>query len=278
MNPKNLKMLPVAMFVSLFIFSCSGGKMDKQQSNFDSIKDVPNTVWEKLSKKKIYFGHQSVGFNIIDGIYDVMKENPEIKLNIVETTDRTDFESGLLAHSTVGKNTDPKSKIDEFAKNIDGGIGKIADAAALKFCYVDITSETDVEKVFGAYKGQVEKLRASYPNLAIIHFTAPLTGRQTGWKASIKKIIGREIDGATDNIKRFEYNELLVNEFDGKDPIFDIAKIESTFTDGTRSSFEKDGETYYSMVPEYTYDGGHLNELGRKRVAERFLIFLSNLS
>ena len=252
--------------------------MDKQQSNFDSIKDVPDTVWEKLSKRKIYFGHQSVGYNIIDGIDDVMKENPEIKLNIVETTDRTDFESGLLSNSTVGKNSDPKSKIDEFAKNIDSVIGNIADAAALKFCYVDITSETDAEKVFEAYKGQVEKLRASYPNLAIIHFTAPLTGRQTGWKASIKKIIGREIDGATDNIKRFEYNELLVKEFNGKDPIFDIAKIESTFTDGARSSFEKDGQTYYSMVPEYTDDAGHLNEFGRKRAAEQFLIFLANLS
>ena len=35
---------------------------------------------------------------------------------------------------------------------------------------------------------------------------------------------------------------------------------------------------YYSMAPEYTTDGGHLNETGRKRVAEQLLIFLANLN
>ncbi|BBO88548.1 hypothetical protein DSCOOX_17280 [Desulfosarcina ovata subsp. ovata] len=48
-----------------------------------------------------------------------------------------------------------------------------------------------------------------------------------------------------DNRKRTEYNELLIKEFQGKDPILDIAKIESTFHNGTRESFEVDGNTYY---------------------------------
>ncbi len=61
-------------------------------------------------------------------------------------------------------------------------------------------------------------------------------------------------------------------------PFFDIAKIESTFPDGTRSTFTKDGKTYYSMVPEYTHDGGHLNEMGRKKVAKQFLLLLANLN
>ncbi|BBO88550.1 hypothetical protein [Desulfosarcina ovata] len=81
------------------------------------MKDIPDASWEKLSQKKIYFGHQSVGYNIIDGIKDLMKENPKIKLNIVETKDVNGIKGGFLAHSTVGKNTDPKSKIDDFNKN-----------------------------------------------------------------------------------------------------------------------------------------------------------------
>ncbi len=71
---------------------------------------------------------------------------------------------------------------------------------------------------------------------------------------------------------------MLIKQYEGKEPIFDIAKIESTFPDGTRSSFTKDGKTYYSMVPEYTYDGGHLNETGRKKVAEQLLILLAQLN
>jgi hypothetical protein len=31
------------------------------------------------------------------------------------------------------------------------------------------------------------------------------------------------------------------------------------------------------MVPEYTTDGGHLNEIGRKKIAEQFLILLAKL-
>jgi lysophospholipase L1-like esterase len=32
------------------------------------------------------------------------------------------------------------------------------------------------------------------------------------------------------------------------------------------------------MVPEYTDDGGHLNEKGRKRVAEQMLIILAEVA
>ena len=60
--------------------------MSEKNISYDTIKDVPASIWEKLSQKKIYFGHQSVGFNIMDGVQDLMKEHPAIKLNIVETS------------------------------------------------------------------------------------------------------------------------------------------------------------------------------------------------
>ena len=77
------------LLVSLIlIISCGNGeKMSEKANKLPSIKDVPNSAWKKLSQKKIYFGHQSVGYNIIDGIKDIMKEYPQINLNIVETTD-----------------------------------------------------------------------------------------------------------------------------------------------------------------------------------------------
>ena len=49
--------------------------MSDEIVTFPDINDVPAVKWEKLAQKKIYFGHQSVGFNIMEGIKDVMKEH-----------------------------------------------------------------------------------------------------------------------------------------------------------------------------------------------------------
>jgi hypothetical protein len=54
--------------------------------------------------------------------------------------------------------------------------------------------------------------------------------------------------------------------------------MESTFPDGTRETFSSDEKTYYALVPEYTYDDGHLNETGRKKAAEQLLLLLVNFS
>ena len=251
--------------------------MVEQKVQYNSLNDISASSWEKLSKKKIYFGHQSVGFNIIEGLKDLMKENPQIKLNIVETNNPDNFNKGIFAHSRVGKNFDPKSKIDEFAKFVEQGIGENADIAFFKFCYVDVKSETDSQKVFDDYKQSMSNLTKKYPKTIFIHITVPLRFVQTGPKAWIKKIIGRPMGGYDDNIKRTEFNELLINEYNGKEPIYDLAKIESTRPDGTRETFSKDEKTYYALFSDYTYDGGHLNESGRKKAAEQLLILLTSL-
>jgi len=272
------KSLIIIFFISIFFISCDGGKMAEQKVQYDFLNDVSASSWEKLSKKKIYFGHQSVGFNIIEGLKDLMKENPQIKLNIVETNNLDNFNKGIFAHSRVGKNVDPKSKIEEFAKFTEQGIGENADIAFFKFCYVDVRSETDSQKVFDDYRQSMSNLTKKYPKTTFIHITVPLRIVQTGPKAWIKKIIGRPAGGYDDNIKRSEFNELLIKEYDGKETIYDLAKIESTRPDGTRETFSKDGKTYYAIVPDYTYDGGHLNETGRKKAAEQLLILLTSLA
>ena len=251
--------------------------MEQPKTTYSSLKDVPEAAWEALSKRSFYFGHQSVGYNILDGVQDLMKEYPDIKLNIVESAEPGNISPGTLTHSRVGKNTEPKTKLDDFAKNIDAGIGEKADAAALKFCYVDVMADTDPEALFNDYVAEVEKIQKAFPELTIIHFTTPLTTIQTGLKARIKKIIGRPVYGMEENINRHTYNELLRARYNGKSPVLDIAAIESTYPDGKRATFEADGKTYFSLVPEYTGDGGHLNELGRKKVAEQLVLILANL-
>ncbi len=251
--------------------------MSEQRGKLPNINDVPSSAWEKLSQESIYFGHQSVGYNIIEGLKDVMREHPEIRLKIVESTNASDLSPGTFMHSRVGKNTDPQSKVDEFYRFLEQGIGNKADIAGVKFCYVDVRANTDINNVFDGYRTRIEKARSQFPKTTIIHFTVPLTVSRTTWKTVVKKIIGRQTWEYDDNIKRNQYNDLVLKTFCGKEPVFDLAKIESTYPDGRRCAFTKDGKTYYSLVPGYTTDGGHLNEKGRKMVAEQFLIFLATL-
>jgi len=271
------KLLYLIFASSFLFFGCNEGQMSEKTNAFASIKDVPDSYLKELSEKRIFFGHQSVGFNIINGIKDIIKENPKIKLNFVKTSDPKDFSTPLFAHDIVGKNTDPKSKIDAFERFMEKGIGNKADIAFFKFCYVDANAGTDVKKIFEEYKNRLFRLKKNYPETKFIHITIPLTSIQTGPRAWIKKLIGKPIRGIGDNIKRNQFNSFLKNEYLDKDPLFDLAKIESTYPDGRRSSFTKAGQTYYTMVHDYTNDGGHLNKVGRKIIAEQLLIFLAEI-
>jgi len=135
-------------------------------------------------------------------------------------------------------------------------------------------AEDDPKSVFEYYKSTMDSIKKNNPSITLVHITVPLTTIQTGWKVFIKNILGKEIGGYKENLKRFEFNEML-KEYYKADPIIDLSMVESTYPDGSRESFEKGGNTYYSLVPDYTYDGGHLNELGRKLVAKELLNILA---
>lgn len=251
--------------------------METGKNTLPSIRNVTAIEWHHLSQKKIYFGHQSVGFNIIDGIKDIMTCNPQIKLNIIETTNPVNLDSPALAHAPVGKNMNPNSKCDAFAELMNNGFGNKTDIAFLKFCYIDFASGTNVEELFKTYESIMSFLRTKYPQVVFIHVTVPLTTPQRGLKALIKKTIGKPVAGYEENIRREEFNEKMRKHYSGKEPVFDLALIESTTETGNRVTFSYKGDTGYSLAPEYTNDGGHLNERGRKIVAEQLLIFLSKL-
>lgn len=259
---------------------CSGGKlMAENNFCFLSIEDIPTSDWKTLATKKIYFGHQSVGKNILDGIKELMHENGQIELNISETTpsEITSINS-LFTHSHVGRNGEPKSKIDEFA-NLFEKKGIEVDLAFFKFCYVDFDGTTDVNQVFEYYRKTMYRLQQSHPRTTFMHVTVPLVtthqGVKQGVKDWVKELLGRPTN-AFINSKRNQFNDLLRKEFKGKALIFDLAEIESTSTDGRRASYIYGGKTYHSMVQTYSDDGGHLNEMGRRVVAEQLLVFLAS--
>jgi hypothetical protein len=58
--------------------------------------------------------------------------------------------------------------------------------------------------------------------------------------------------------------------------MFDLAAVMSTYPDGRRESFRLDGNTYDSLVPAYTDDGGHLNAVGRTHAAAGLVRSIAN--
>lgn len=266
----------VLMLLLVSIMGCSGGKMEEQKMKYKKISDVPASAWEKLSKKKIYFGHQSVGNNIIEGINELIVRYPQIKLNIVETTDLSMSKKSGFIHSKIGKNTDPKSKIDMFKKNIDSSD---LDIAMLKLCYVDFKAKSNIEEIFDYYSSTIELLEKANPNIKIVHFTAPLVENKFSFKVLLKKILNKKIIWELDdNVTRNLFNKKIVKKYSMSSNIFNIALIESTKTDGARVTFNRGNSDYYSLNPEYTDDGSHLNTKGRVIVAEQLLLLLVSMN
>lgn len=260
------------LLVCLAIFSFSGCKREDMKPEHAPID------WKILASSRIFFGHQSVGENILKGIQDVLKDTQEVSLRLVKTRDPESLHESAFAHADIGRNGDPKSKCDDFADLMDKGFGDETDIAFFKFCFVDIMADTRVEDVFLYYKSTIERLKERYPRTIFVHVTVPLVRVSTGPRVWIKKALGTLGGWHADNTARNRYNELLLEHYKGKEPVFDLAGIESTFPDGRRCSFRYKGQHYYSLVPAYTDDGGHLNFMGRRIVAERLLGFLSGVA
>lgn len=278
------KMLRTIIFFVLIIFiipiGCSGGKMSDQSVavKYEKISNVPDAAWQKLSAKRIFFGHQSVGYNIVAGLQDIVNENSKISLGFKETFDPNSYEPGVISHYRIGYNEDPRSKLDMFAFLARAGGAEKADIMFFKFCYVDFNSATDVQFLFDSYKAAFKELKTQFPNTTFIHCTVPLTTIQTGPKAWIKGVLGRPAAGIVENAKRHDFNEMLRQTYSGKEPVFDIAAAESTFLDGKRAVYEFNGSQYYYLIPDYASDGAHLNEQGRKVVATKLLLLLAEVS
>lgn len=253
-------------------------RTEREKLTLPSIDDVPVHSWTKLAEKKIFFGHQSVGYNIVDGILDVMSEYDHVNLRIAETREPAEFRQPIFAHSRVGRNTDPLSKIENFKDVMDCGIGENVDIAFFKFCYVDLASDSDLLRIFTSYSSMLEELKSRYSEVEFLHVTVPIVSLPRGARASLKhslKLISGKPSILQENVMRARYNKLLSDAYSKTEAVFDLAFLESVDSAGFRCYVGKDGQKVHVLAPEYTEDGGHLNRAGKRRIAEQLLIALA---
>jgi hypothetical protein len=136
----------------------------------------------------------------------------------------------------------------------------------MKFCYVDFEPDTDASDLFSHYRSTMSRLSEQHPDVRFLHTTVPLMTRERRIKDRIRLLLGMPVWEDDANAKRHEFNQLVRETYDS-DLIIDVAVEESTRPDGTRQQYTKNDQTYYSLVPAYTTDGGHLNDIGQRKVA-----------
>lgn len=224
-----------------------------------------------LSKVRIFFGHQSVGRDLLKGVSDFSRivKSP-LRIVRIEGAGADDLPG--LFHVDIGKNKEPIGKIEQFERLLQRPGQVPYDVALLKFCYDDLSRDGlhDPHALVEEYAKRVAAIRAAQPRLRLIHVTIPLRADPTGWKTPIKRLLNRPTEEDADNLLRNKFNSELRTRFAGE-ALFDIAEVESTLPQGRRSSFMRGSDHVYTLAQAYSHDGGHLNENGRQHVAAAFI-------
>src|SRR5262249_17452068 len=141
-----------------------------------------------LATKRIYFAHQSVGSNLLEGVADLAR-GAGVPVRIVQSPRAADVPPAAFGHFFVPENGAPLEKLANFEKALGSGAG--IDITLIKFCYVDIDASTDAAALFARYQATIAGLRAENPQTVFVHVTLPLTAVQTGPKALAKRLLGR---------------------------------------------------------------------------------------
>ncbi len=265
------------LFISIILLIACTGCPNHSTEDINIMSEQLKLELQSLQTMRIFFGHRSVGNNILKGLEEVLLHFPDIHLHIINLDYASELPEYYLAHYGLGENGNPISKCDAFLAQIPKMIENHARIGMFKFCFVDFDEKTDVEKVFKYYQQVIQAAREKYPEMTIVHVTVPLLAGSKGLKKKFKRFLGIADWSDASNIKRNQFNRLLLHTYQGE-PIYNLAALESTYLDGRRAGFRKNGELYYELIGEYTDDGGHLNTFGRKIAAVGLIKILADVN
>jgi len=182
----------------------------------------------------------------------------------------------VLWHAALGRNGDPVSKLSAFAEWLDAGIGGAVDHAMIKFCYVDLADPARADSLARTYGEFMARIRARHPRLRLVHCTIPLRTLPHGPYALLRRAMGHRHAELERNRAREMFNAALRRQAQDE-PLFDLARHESTRPDGRACAQPSAAGVVPGLTPDYSSDGGHLNERGRKILAGAFLDMFDTL-
>jgi hypothetical protein len=231
----------------------------------------------KVSRTKVFFGHQSVGMNVLDGVPGVYAAHGMAAPAIEQGGTRPGTDAGFVDHAFIGENEKPVLKIQDFDAKMRSGIGQQADVAVMKLCYIDIMTSTDVGALFATYRDTIAALERDFPKVTFVHVTVPLMTEQGQLSKLKSRLTGSSRYGPAENAARERLNALIRREYAGGH-LFDLAAIESTAPDGSRAIGTYQGQQYDRLYDGYASDSGHLNGEGARVAATGWLKAIAQAS
>ncbi|MDR7253095.1 hypothetical protein J2X46_002080 [Nocardioides sp. BE266] len=242
------------------------GPREPESSPDNAAESVSPTELTAAAGERVFIGHMSVGWNLLDGLQSLYDEEgvpaPEIvQVAVSDPPPQLPDGQGAIVHAEIGVNGDPLGKIANFDATMRDGMADTVDVAMVKLCFTDITAKTDVDAVFAAYSETMDALERDFPDVRFLHTTVPLTAAPSGIKQHLKVVVRGD-----DNAARERYNALVRQAY-GDDDLFDIAAAEGTAADGVRTA---------SLATGWADgDREHLNQAGSAMLAARFLDVLT---
>ena len=220
--------------------------------------------------KRVIFAHQSVGWQVIQGIGTLADHlgRPDPLVVDVETGTIPPT-GGYIGHWYVWSNGDGLGKVAEFDAMIRGGLHAQADIFVLKFCYADLrgTSGYTPAQLFAAYETTIDGLRATYPTKTFVAATETI-------------VMSSDEDGPA-NALRMAFNDLVRAKYGGAGPLWDIALALSTDPDGNRIRTGSPGSWVEHLYSGYaSADQEHISGpdmIGRTTAATPLLLILAGL-
>ena len=252
----------IILSVILF-YSFSAFAVISDHEDIDMLDSFPQSTMNAVGQQKWLFTHASVGGNMIDGMNDLNLLNPtryQLDTSAVGytgsgSTQRANDPPATTITGTVYEcqrgNPGWADKLHCFSNSVTvSGWNKEndkVDFAMDKFCYIDPTANTNT------YIETMNNLAAAYPQTKIVWMTIPLT---TG-------------TGGGDQDARNDFNKFIrIYCAENNINLLDIADIEAYDTNNIDYTYIYNGHTNQTMWSAYTSDDGHLNTLGRQRVAK----------
>jgi hypothetical protein len=220
-------------------------------TNVQGVSSYPQSLMAKIGQFKWFFAHASVGDNMMSGITDLYDSNTNFyrlrRLSDDATPPSTTHVGMIYDYGRGNPGWQPKfDGFTTFASN--GWRSPKVNILLNKLCYIDQTADLNY------YINSMTDLEGRYPDTLIVYATIPLT-----------------TSSDNDNYLRNIYNDALRGWVCTNNRVlFDIADIEAHDTNGTEYTFTNNSKTCQRLYDGNSSDGGHLNAIGCRQVAQGF--------